>query len=732
MLGHTHTAKKTLVLDSAYRDRCLYPNPADFVVPYQNLANALQPYRNPVSQAYPIFTWQWNWPTAEFTGPTQIIVAGSPSAPVVAETPEFVALTELATSQNTSATTIQQAEDMFRSIVLKVDTTTYSIIGYDALTRTFSLDKDIVNFATGTPYSLINLSTNTSLVLQGYNFTYIEEGSNDSGNSVTSTSPLWVWDLSQTQILDAQLVADLLEVRAGFDPWKISDVHMLFSQQSPLAVGAVSSLGFLVTGGTSLLSALVQTGSTITTQTLQIPLGSWTSTTLASYLNSNLGYATVAFDLRTAVFTLTATGSTTQFQIESTSTCLNFLGRPPTDSWATQLASTTPVPWNQVGKYYGYGSIYDWTFLKRPSQPWAPETVLVAVDAQGIGEATFLATDDGFSAILTSPGTEYVPQRTYFLVPLVAAGTPLTVDQQMELGSIQVRETAPVVCLDGDVQNTEAWASQFLLVAVWTPLFTTTRYETDTGNTTAGLFTSFVGSFPPPPPPVGATSLASCYAHYGVQVIRKSFPGFIGGDIGSPLKVFVHLETLDLTLATRMTLVAENLWRGDAYSAVALSAAALPVTADSFNPLNYSGSTVSQAQMNCYSLEISSLVLPNQPMNEPFGGLTSSFPYVCLEVSNETAASAHNRNVIYSNNPFTTFATFILPISDVNNPTTTKFIKLFSAHHQHVKFRPNDSLRFRVSFPNGSTFQTTLADNLPPLYPNPLLQISMLMELKPV
>ena len=161
----------------------------------------------------------------------------------------------------------------------------------------------------------------------------------------------------------------------------------------------------------------------------------------------------------------------------------------------------------------------------------------------------------------------------------------------------------------------------------------------------------------------------------------------------------------------------------------AFRAAMLSFVTDTSRALNYSGSTVSSTQMVCYNARVASMTLPNQELDLPSGGLTSAYPYLFLELANDTAASAHNRNILYSNNPNAVFATFTCPISDVNAPTTTKFIKIFSAGSQSFKFNPNDNLRVRLFMPDGQPFRTVRNDYLPPVGPNPLLQISILFEI---
>jgi hypothetical protein len=93
--------------------------------------------------------------------------------------------------------------------------------------------------------------------------------------------------------------------------------------------------------------------------------------------------------------------------------------------------------------------------------------------------------------------------------------------------------------------------------------------------------------------------------------------------------------------------------------------------------------------------------------------------------------SSGTKNVIYSNNPFSINSTFVCSISDVNDPTRTKFIKINSdGAIQIIKFTPADNLRFRILLPSGEPFITLQKDYLPPSIPNPTIQISMMLEFK--
>lgn len=151
----------------------------------------------------------------------------------------------------------------------------------------------------------------------------------------------------------------------------------------------------------------------------------------------------------------------------------------------------------------------------------------------------------------------------------------------------------------------------------------------------------------------------------------------------------------------------------------------LPFSYDNFNPFEYTGSLVSQQEMVCYEIELINLVLPNQTLAVGVGSRIAFYPYVYVELSNVSAASAGNKNIIYSNNPNSTRMTFRAAIDDVPNPVFSSFVKIDGdGMVQTIKFKPNDNLRFSVTLPNGEVFQTVLPEFFSPHEPNPLTQIS--------
>lgn len=155
----------------------------------------------------------------------------------------------------------------------------------------------------------------------------------------------------------------------------------------------------------------------------------------------------------------------------------------------------------------------------------------------------------------------------------------------------------------------------------------------------------------------------------------------------------------------------------------------LPFSYNNYSPVNYSGSLVSITNSVCYEIDLVTLILPNRELIT--GGLPAFLNYVYVELSNVSAAEKNGPNTIYSNNPNSNKAVFICPIKDTRNPLITSFLKVnASGMKQTIKFKPTDTLHFRVYLPNGQLFITKIEEN--PLYinVNPLIQISCTFRIK--
>ena len=150
---------------------------------------------------------------------------------------------------------------------------------------------------------------------------------------------------------------------------------------------------------------------------------------------------------------------------------------------------------------------------------------------------------------------------------------------------------------------------------------------------------------------------------------------------------------------------------------------------DNYTPLIYNGSVVSQNETVAYEISLVNLTLPNITLVT--GARIAYYPYVYVELSNVTASSSSSKNVIYSNNPHSNRALFLVPITDINDPQRSPFIKLDAGSMvQTVKFKPNDCLRFSVFLSDGTLYQTIMSDYYCPSAPNPLVQIDALFGIR--
>lgn len=149
---------------------------------------------------------------------------------------------------------------------------------------------------------------------------------------------------------------------------------------------------------------------------------------------------------------------------------------------------------------------------------------------------------------------------------------------------------------------------------------------------------------------------------------------------------------------------------------------------DNFSPLCYIGSMVSVNQTVCYEVALLRLVLPNVTLST--GSRIAFYPYLYVELTNLTTPSGASRNIIYSNNPDSGRALFIVPVRDMTHPLSSHFVKLIGRTRQTIKFKPNDSFRFSVYLPNGQLFLPFQDDLLSPYDPNFRVQINAVFAMR--
>ena len=159
-----------------------------------------------------------------------------------------------------------------------------------------------------------------------------------------------------------------------------------------------------------------------------------------------------------------------------------------------------------------------------------------------------------------------------------------------------------------------------------------------------------------------------------------------------------------------------------------------------------------------YYISVETISIPNQNLICGYGGVLSDYPYIYIQLYNDSARKYEQ--ILHSNNPNTVLATFKLKID--NYQGVTKFYTLTDScdMKQIVNFKVNENIRFRVTLPNGESLKfffedTSIAvidlkyiegiipyplpldtfqksDTKTPIFPTPLLQITAIFKLEPI
>ena len=109
--------------------------------------------------------------------------------------------------------------------------------------------------------------------------------------------------------------------------------------------------------------------------------------------------------------------------------------------------------------------------------------------------------------------------------------------------------------------------------------------------------------------------------------------------------------------------------------------------------------TVPTQNLICVETQLISLVLPNLPICG-YNIYLADIPYVFVNLCNSQGQGCEITSTIYSNVPAATSNNFVCPIANVRNPRLN-FVILNCKQKAIFKFSPRDTLRFRVSLPNG-------------------------------
>jgi hypothetical protein len=141
--------------------------------------------------------------------------------------------------------------------------------------------------------------------------------------------------------------------------------------------------------------------------------------------------------------------------------------------------------------------------------------------------------------------------------------------------------------------------------------------------------------------------------------------------------------------------------------------------------------TLGPPNVRYYEICLQYLILPNLVVEGLRGGLLDNYPFVYVHIYNEGFQQSYN--VLYSNNLNANQAIFKVPIDKnlYNRPTSFYTLKPMT-QNQIIPFNPMQDLRFKITLPSGLTLKYTTPDNFSPFEPNPLVQISLQVSIKPV
>lgn len=236
--------KSYLLLDSTYRNRLLYPNPADFEIPFQ-LVNSfvLNPTiftsTNPITIPYPDYNFQWtNVGAADEKFIMGVVGSGTPSAPIIDNAIDTV----LGIANNPYIyTNLASAANILKGMefIYNGDTTViYKITAYDPYSRTVFLDGAIPNFTVPGVYTIYNSSNAQEIVIQG---DFLLRSS-----VVYLDYPLYLYDMTINEIRPVQQFVEIdnrFVLTESFSPaWSITDAYMVLSRQLPLNKGTIQLL----------------------------------------------------------------------------------------------------------------------------------------------------------------------------------------------------------------------------------------------------------------------------------------------------------------------------------------------------------------------------------------------------------------------------------------------------------------------------------------------------------
>jgi hypothetical protein len=609
------TTIQTIHIDSSYRNRIEYPNPADFVVPYGSpVGNTLFSMTNPVTNELPVYNLvfplvpPYNY-SIDFTNGTSPIANSSLKVTISSWNTNKVILDAVDVNTIFGVASSEREHDFLRNLYFVYGVapssppyTIVRIIGYDSLTYTLTLASPVqLNLAGIANYCYLYNDSNVTST----DFSILLTGSLTSfQNNYVRKNQLFLYNASRNEqvpvlISDDGMYINNLTTGQYFSGWTVNDFYILFNNQSYIR------------------------------RLLAFPDGKYYSWSVA---NLTMIETSTGFPMNHS-YTLYQLDDGLISTIEILITSIDFQGR-----------------------------IREWTITKR---------------GYGIQRG-----------------------RSYYVQGINTNGQPL-------YAVFRADSTYQSFLIQGSISISP---NEFFTPLAFSPLYNH-DFAFVNDEITYNVFPTVYGSYDN----VANLPYNQLQNMTGSSMIYGN--EFMGGN------TMVFTTSYEESLLTSLDSPFSNSW----WNTIVFST----VQADQYVPLNYSGSTVSQEQLVCYEIELLNLILPNLELNTT-RVLTSFYPYIFVEFSN-TSSFIKNVNALYTNNQYGQSALFAVPISDVNSPEISQFLNLNNCKSiQTIKFKPNDSIHFRVFLTNGETFTPYLKDTIPPMLPNPLVQITAMFSIRRV
>ena len=181
----------------------------------------------------------------------------------------------------------------------------------------------------------------------------------------------------------------------------------------------------------------------------------------------------------------------------------------------------------------------------------------------------------------------------------------------------------------------------------------------------------------------------------------------------------------DTQIATIVPSVSQNSFLGGGLDEIEIS----QYTEENSRYIMYR--TLGPPNVRYYELTLEYLLLPNLLVEGLRGGLLDNYPFVYVHIYND--GFQQSVNILYSNNMNSNQALFKVPIDKnlYNRPTNFYTLKP-TTQKQIIAFNPVQDLRFRIALPSGLTLKYTTPDTQSPFKPNPLVQVSAFVSIRPV